>query len=96
MNVKVNESFMGQVAKLNGAPKIEINTKGQKRIKKIELLRNSRVVKTWIPQEKEGYVTMEYVDKEYKKEKNTLYYYVRVTQEDEHLAWSSPVFIEQA
>ena len=96
VDFKVNKAFMGESAKLEGAPKIEILATGQKTLQKIELLRNSRVVKSWTPERNGKTFSIQYADNDYKKEKDVLYYYVRVTQTDEHLAWSSPVFLEKA
>ncbi len=95
MDVKVNNALMGEVAQLKGPPIIQIKTQGQKEIERIDLLRNSRVVKTWKPENGNETFMVEYTDEHYGKEKDVLYYYVRVTQTDEHLAWSSPVFIEK-
>jgi len=96
MDVKVNGVFMGEITRLNGAPEIKIIAHGQKKIERIELLRNSRVVKSWKPEKGDEIFTVSYTDGDYGKEKDVLYYYVRVTQSDEHLAWSSPVFLEKA
>jgi len=95
MDVKVNDVLMGEVAKLNGAPKIKIKTQGQKEIERVELLRNSRVIQTWKPEKGDEVFMVDFTDGHYEKEKDVLYYYVRVTQTDDHLAWSSPVFIEK-
>ena len=96
MEVQVNNAFMGEVAILNGAPEIQIKTQGQKEIERVELLRNSRVVKTWKPDNGNEIFSVKYTDEHYAKEPDVLYYYVRVRQTDEHLAWSSPVFLEKA
>lgn len=95
MNVKVNNAFMGEVAKLDGAPEIEITTQGQKEIERIELLRNSRVIQTWKPENGHELISVKFADKYHMKEPGVLYYYVRVRQKDEHLAWSSPIFLEK-
>lgn len=95
MDVKVNHAFMGEVAKLDGPPLIQIRTQGEKEIERVELLRNSRVIQTWKPEQGNEIFSLEYSDKYFDKEPDVLYYYVRVTQTDEHLAWSSPVFLEK-
>jgi hypothetical protein len=94
MDVQVNNAFMGEVAKLDGVPEIQIKTRGQKEIERVELLRNSRVIKTWKPENGNEIFSVKYTDEYYTKEPDVLYYYVRVRQTDEHLAWSSPVFLE--
>ena len=95
MDVQVNDVFMGEVAALNGAPKIVIQAKGQKEIEKVELLRNSRVIQSWKPENGNDSFSMKFIDESFEKENDVLYYYVRVTQKDEHFAWSSPVFVEK-
>lgn len=94
VDFKVNNALMGETIKSNGTPNIEIQAKGENLLKKIELLRNSRVIKSWIPDDSAGTFSVQYADNDYKNEKEVLYYYVRVTQTDEHLAWSSPVFLQ--
>ncbi|MCF8362916.1 MAG: DUF3604 domain-containing protein [Prolixibacteraceae bacterium] len=95
MDVKVDNAFMGEIAKLNGVPEIQIKTQGQKEIERVELLRNSRVIKSWKPENADETFMVKYIDEHYQKENDVLYYYVRVRQNDEHLAWSSPVFFEK-
>lgn len=96
MDVRVNGAFMGEVVSLNGAPEIKIKALGQKNIERIELLRNSRMVKSWKPEKGDEIFTVSYTDEQFGKETDVLYYYVRITQVDGHLAWSSPVFLEKA
>jgi hypothetical protein len=38
---------------------------------------------------------VKFTDTYFTKEPDVLYYYVRVRQKDEHLAWSGPVFLEK-
>lgn len=94
IDFKVNEALMGERIKTHTSPVIQIKTQGQKTIAKIELLRNSRVIKSWEPENGDETLFVTYVDENYQMEQKVLYYYVRVTQNDEHLAWSSPVFID--
>jgi hypothetical protein len=94
MDVKVNHAFMGEEVELDGPPEIEIKTQGQSEIERVELLRNSRVIYTWKPDNGEETFSVKYIDEYYSKEEEVLYYYVRVRQTDEHLAWSSPVFLK--
>lgn len=70
-------------------------------LKTIEIIRNGKVIKTFKP---EGYaftfthddldplgkVTIDAKD----KKPPFVYYYLRVTQEDGHMAWSSPIWID--
>nr|MBD3620897.1 DUF3604 domain-containing protein [Sunxiuqinia sp.] len=95
MDVQVNNSMMGETVKLQGTPAIKIKVQGEKEIERIELLRNSRVIKSWKPKNGDQVFVVDYTDEHYTKEKGVLYYYLRVTQTDEHLGWSSPVFFER-
>jgi len=70
-------------------------------IKKIEIVRNGKVIKTFQP---EGYsyeftfddmVPLEKVVTDAKDKKPPfVYYYLRVTQDDGHMAWSSPIWVD--
>lgn len=93
LNFKVDDSLMGETIPSNKLPKISINVKGSDSIKVVELLRNSRVVKTFeVPKGKDKFSVL-YTDSDAAKESGVLYYYVRVTQENEQIAWSSPVWL---
>ena len=35
-----------------------------------------------------------FIDENYQDEKEVLYYYIRVTQQNKELGWSSPIWIE--
>lgn len=94
MDVKVNDAFMGEETKLDGPPEISIKAQGQPELERIKLLRNSRVIQTWKPEDGDETFSVTFRDEHYTKEKDVLYYYVRVRQSDEHLAWSSPVFMQ--
>jgi hypothetical protein len=96
VDFKVNNAFMGQTVKLNGIPEIFINAQGVKPLGKVELMRNSRVLKSWVPDRGSKTFSFHYTDNDYFKEKEVLYYYVRITQINEQMAWSSPVFVQLA
>ncbi|TXI41915.1 MAG: DUF3604 domain-containing protein [Nitrosomonas sp.] len=75
---------------------------GTKKISKIEIIRNGKVIHTLQP---DGYST-EFVYDDLdplskvtirNKDKNPpfAYYYIRVTQEDGHMAWSSPIWVDE-
>jgi hypothetical protein len=96
IDFKVNGAFMGEVTKYGEIPEISIfaQSQGAKPLEKVELLRNSRIIKSWEPALGESTFSMEYNDDDYKSENRVLYYYVRITQNDGHLAWSSPVYFD--
>lgn len=75
---------------------------GTSDIVKVEVIRNGKVVKTFEPDE--GYsfefyfddmVPLDQVAQSAKDKKPPfVYYYIRVTQEDGHMAWSSPIWVD--
>lgn len=76
---------------------------GTTNLKSVELIRNGKVIATF---KSKGYAldfayddltSLEKVaiqDKEDKKAPPFVYYYLRVTQEDGHMAWSSPIWVD--
>ena len=57
---------------------------------RVELLRNNQVIKTWEPGE-------DTLDVAFEDEGLTPadWYYLRVTQTDDHMAWSSPIWVNR-
>ena len=94
VDMQINGSMMGESTSFKGTPGIEIRTKSADVLEKVELLRNSRVIKTWNIGEDLNEFTASYADEEYSTEKDLLYYYLRVTQKDNEIVWSSPIWIE--
>lgn len=86
--LKINRHLSGYVA-------------GTANIKTVEIIRNGKVIKTF---EAEGY-TMDFVYDDMTpiekividakdKKPPFVYYYIRFTQEDGHIAWSSPIWVD--
>ena len=63
-------------------------------IVRIEILRNSRVVHLYEPAVPSRKVAGQWTDPAPTRDEDVLYYYARVTQKNNHLAWSSPVWIQ--
>lgn len=71
-------------------------------IVKVEIIRNGKVIHTYEPDEgyafEFAYDDMEPLEKVAIKSKdkrpNFVYYYIRATQEDGHMAWSSPIWVD--
>jgi hypothetical protein len=96
VDFKINQVVMGATTTVNKAPKLEFKAVGQYALNTVEILRNSEVIKTFNLKDNNT-LTFEqaYIDKQYLKEKEVLYYYVRVTQINNAIAWSSPIWIEK-
>jgi hypothetical protein len=74
---------------------------GTHKLKTIEIIRNGKTIKTFEPNDyhfKFEYDDMTPLDKVVTTAKDKkppfVYYYIRVTQEDGHMAWSSPIWVD--
>lgn len=74
---------------------------GTHKLKTIEIIRNGKTIKTFEPDDyhfKYEYDDMMPLEKVSIKAKDKkppfVYYYIRVTQEDGHMAWSSPIWVD--
>lgn len=74
---------------------------GTGKIEKVEIIRNGKVIKTFEPDS--YYLDFTYDDMNplekicidaKDKKPPFVYYYIRVTQEDGHMAWSSPIWVD--
>lgn len=91
LSFKANGKPMGSEIKLSEkeAAVFDISVFGTKEVK-VELLRNNEVIQTWEP--KSEICDVVFTDNGCS---DSDYYYVRVTQPDEHMAWASPIWIDR-
>ncbi len=83
-----NGKLMGSTISLSSSKEFLIDVTGENTLKKIELFRNGELYKRFIPAGK-NFKT------EFKVNNNESdNWYVRITQIDNHIAWSSPVWFE--
>lgn len=75
-------------------PRLNIKVKGQRELEKVEVLRNSRVIKAYAVQGETLEFETEFRDDTRPEEKEVLYYYVRATQKNKEMAWSSPQWVD--
>lgn len=94
LDFRIQNILQGQTGKLNAAPTLSFDIAAVDQIASIEILRNSRVIKTIRPMETSQAFKSTFVDTTYEVEKGVLYYYIRVTQANKHLGWSSPIWLE--
>ncbi len=97
LDFRVNGHMMGEEVGWDGDKprKIKVSVAGTAIIDKVEIIRNAQVIATL--RGNSDFEEFEYTDKEplftqAKEDKNAIYYYVRITQEDEEMAWSSPIW----
>lgn len=74
---------------------------GTQKLSTVEIIRNGTVIKSWKPDHYAFDVIFDDMDslekvsiKNKDKKPPFIYYYIRVTQEDGHMAWSSPIWID--
>lgn len=95
IDLRINGAAMGTVARSNKTPKLAISVIGQYPLEKVEILRNSRVIQKFNMDDNTLEFQQAYIDPMYRDEEEVLYYYVRATQKNKALAWSSPVWVER-
>jgi len=81
--------LQGSIIKGSGSPRLHVAVKGTKPIRQIDIVRNNEFIHTTHPLSKDA--TFSFADPN-PLDKET-YYYVRVQQVDDQIAWSSPVWI---
>ncbi len=93
MDFRVNDVWGGETAKNYAALKMTFKVDAMDDITRIEILRNSRVIQTCEPASASRQSAGEWTDSNPNHDEGVLYYYARVTQKNNHLAWSSPVWV---
>ena len=92
LDVRANDIFMGNRLHAGSNPVIiTIYAKTLLPISRIEIIKNGRTIKTF--KELNETVSLKYKDVD--REKAEDYIYIRLTQRDSHMAWSSPVWIAE-
>jgi hypothetical protein len=92
VNMRSGDHIMGDEFKTNTAPKVDMEVIGTGKIAKIDILRDSQVVHTITPGADK--YTGTWTDPA--PLAGTHYYYIRVLQADEEIAWASPMWIDFA
>jgi hypothetical protein len=92
LDVRSGKHLMGDEFKTDAAPALQITAIGVKPLTRIDIIKDSQVVSTVKPEGRE--YKGEWTDP--KPTAGVHYYYVRVEQADEELAWGSPVWIDYA
>jgi hypothetical protein len=80
---------MGDEFPLAKALPLRVKVRGTRAVAKVDVIKDSKVIYSTSPNKQN--VEFEYTDKDSVAGRH--YYYVRAQQEDEMLAWSSPMFI---
>ena len=83
------EYLQGDIVKVAGDFKFSVKVLGTMPIRQIDIVKSNKFVHNVAPLEKD--VAFTYVDA--KPSSGESYYYVRVVQVDDQMAWSSPIWI---
>ena len=89
LDVTMGEHFMGDEFPLAKAEPLKVKVRGTCNIVKVDVIKDSKVIYSTTPNKPAA--EFDYTDKDSVAGKH--YYYVRVQQDDQALAWSSPMFI---
>jgi hypothetical protein len=92
LDVRSGPYIMGDEFKTGDPPSLQINAVGTQAIARVDILKDSKVVHSFEPKQKEFKGAWTDPD----PTPGTHYYYVRITQVDDELAWGSPMWIEFA
>ena len=90
LDFKVNGDVMGSEINSDRSPEVYIEVKGTDMIKKVEIKKNNKVVKTFSPDAME--FTINWKDEDF-EESQGCFYYIRIEQENQEEAISSPVWV---
>jgi hypothetical protein len=85
-----NTHLMGDIFAASASPRFLVKIFGTDILQRVDIIKNGRFVFTSSPNTKSTEFT--YVDNETKQ--GECWYYVRVTQMDRNLAWSSPIWVK--
>jgi len=86
---RVNDRFMGEECFSEEPTRIRAEIHGTDVLDRVEIIRDGRIIHSVSPGKED--VEIEYEDD--MPVLGTCFYYVRVLQRDEHMAWSSPVWV---
>ena len=89
MDMTVDEHFMGSALKTGRPATVRARVLGEAPLTKLEVVKNGQVVHTATAASAEA--TLSYTDED--AWEGDSYFYVRATQTDEEMAWSSPVWV---
>jgi hypothetical protein len=89
LDVRMGERFMGDEFALSSAQPLKIHVKGTRAIARVDIIKDNKVIYSTQPRKQAA--DFEFTDKGSVAGRH--FYYVRVQQDNEMLAWSSPMFI---
>jgi hypothetical protein len=76
-----------------GKPRMDVVVLGTGPVERVDVVRDREVVQTERPGKDAEEVRFQWEDPTPREGENASYYYVRVLQKDQQLAWSSPIWV---
>lgn len=89
LDVRIGDALMGEETDIMGKPELDIRVLGTAAIDEIQVVRNAQVIWQSSPGQRE--IRTKYRDDAYPD--GPAWYYVRVHQADEGMAWGSPIWV---
>ncbi len=89
LDVRMGEHFMGDEFALTAAQPIKVHARATRAVSRVEIIKDNKVIYTTQPGKQ--MVDFEFTDKGPVEGRH--FYYVRLRQDNDMLAWSSPLFI---
>jgi hypothetical protein len=83
------EYLQGDIIRAPGDFRLSVKVIGTRPVRQIDIIRNNKFIHTVQPMEKD--VSFSFIDSQ--PQSGESYYYVRVIQVDEQMAWSSPIWV---
>lgn len=94
IDFRIEKTFMGETSTSKNTI-MNFKVIGQYPIDKVDILRNSQVIESYYMQNNELMFEHSFTDPDNNDNEEVLYYYVRVTQKNNALGWSSPIWVEE-
>jgi hypothetical protein len=85
----INGHWMGEEIAIRGKPELKVAIQGTGRLKQVDIVKEGKFVFTTNPDGRDAEFTFR--DQEF--DGTECYYYVRVIQENGHMAWASPIWV---
>ena len=90
LEVRMADAVMGEEIEAPDVPQLSIHVRGTGIIEEVQIVRNREIVARMMPNEEE--FETQFQDKDYPG--GAAYYYVRIRQKDNNMAWGSPIWVE--
>jgi hypothetical protein len=91
LEVRMGEHFMGDQFRLQKPLPLSVKARGTRAIVRVDIIRDGKIVHSAEPNQRD--VSFTFTDASPESRSGRHHYYVRLLQDDEMIAWSSPMFV---